>query len=281
MFSCFNPDKRVGPKCEWQGGNLRNFVEQLNQNRGTTYALKECLDVAACGSFSSGDKQPEVLVTGSQSEQPMVIERKRVVSEAYAKHHANHHLIYETIPELLLPQINGDLYALEIDECDLRDKPKRKVQAEAEEIADLVLARRGLVVQGQAIAGNKPFPWQFGRVHPIDRDESMPDTGIGVQIKVRDLFNRSWLSLIEQTRAEYRRLVDRRLAEASPKFEYYVVHRKVVVLEFYGDWRLLDEDDARQIVSEATLPPIIDEVWITIPEWVSESDYEIAYERVR
>lgn len=281
MFSCFNPNKRVGPKCEWQDGNLCNFVKQFNEDRRTTYALKECLDVAACGTSSARDKQPEVLVTGSQGEQPMVIERKQVVSESYAKHHANQHLIYETIPKVLLPHLNGDLYALEIDDCDLRDKPKRKVQAEAEEIADHVLARRGLVVQGHAIAGNKPFLWQFGRVHPIDRDESMPDTGIGVNIKTRDVLSRSRLSLIAQTRAEYMELADLRLAEAAPKFETYLDHRKVVVLEFYCDWWLLDEDDARQIMSEVRLPPLIDEVWTTIPEWVSESDYEVAYERVR
>ncbi len=91
MFSCFNPNKRPGPKCEWQSGNLRVFVKQFNEDRGTTYDLKECLDVAACGASSSldnsaHDKQPEVLVTGSQGEQPMVIERKYVVSESYAKH---------------------------------------------------------------------------------------------------------------------------------------------------------------------------------------------------
>jgi len=281
MFSCFNPNKRVGPKCEWQGGNLRNFVKQLNKDRGTTYALKECLDVAECGTPSARDKQPEVLVTGSQSEQPMVIERKQVVSESYAKHHANQHLIYETIPEVLLPHLNGDLYALEIDDCDLRDKRKYKLQAEAQAIADQVVEKISAVIQGVAIAGDKPFPWQFGRVHPIDRDESTPDAGIGVNIKTRSIFSTNRLSLIEQTRAEYKELVQRRLAEAAPKFETYLDHRKVVVLEFYCDWWLLDEDDAREIVNEITLPPLIDEVWMTIADWVSESDYEVAYERVR
>lgn len=281
MFSCFNPDKRVGPKCEWQGGNLRNFVKQLNETRGTSYALKGCLDVAACGTSFVRDKQPEVLVTGSQGEQPMVIERKQVVTESYAKHHANQHLIYETIPKILLPHLNGDLYALEINDCDLRDKPKRKVKAEAEAIADHVLARRGLVVQGNAIAGNKPFPWQFGRVPPIDRDESMPGAGIGVNIKTGGIFSRKSASLINHTRAEYKGLVQRLLTQAAPKFETYFSHLKLVVLEFYGDFWLLDEDDAREIVSEVTLPPLIDEVWNTIPEWVSESDYEIGYERIR
>jgi hypothetical protein len=55
---------------------------------------------------------------------------------------------------------------------------------------------------------------------------------------------------------------------------------KVVVLEFYGDLMLLDEDDAKEIVSEMILPPAIDEVWISTPQWISESDYEIGYERL-
>jgi hypothetical protein len=280
MFSCFNPNKTPGPKCEWQGGNLHNFVKQLNEEAGTTYTLKECLDVAVCGTSSARDKQPEVLVTGSQSEQPMVIERKQVVSESYAKHHANQHLIYDTIPKVLLPHLNGDLYALEIDDCDLRDKTKFKVQAEVLQIANQVLAGLDVLVQGQAMAGNKPFPWHFGRVHPINRDESMPDAGIGVNIKTSGIFNNR-LSLIEKTRAEYNELVEYWLAEAAPKFETYLNHRKVIVLEFYGDWWVLDDDDTRKMVSEARVPALIDEVWIAIPEWISESDYEIAYERVR
>lgn len=281
MFSCFNPNKRPGPKCEWQDGNLRNFVKQFNEDRGTTYALKECLDVAARGTSSASDRQPEVLVTGSQGEKPMVIERKQVVSESYAKHHANQHLIYETIPDVLLPHLNGDLYALEIDDRSLRDKTKHKVQTEVLQIADYVLARLGFVAQGHAITRKEPFQWQFGRVHAIDRNESMPDTGIGVHIKTNDVFSRSSLSLIEKTRAKYEELADLRLAEAAPKFETYLDHRKVVVLEFYCDWWLFDDDDAQKIVSDARLPPLVDEVWIAIPEWVSDSDYEVAYERVR
>jgi hypothetical protein len=281
MFSCFNPNKTPGARCEWQGGNLRNFVKQLNEDRGTTYTLKECLDVGRCGTSSTRDKLPEVLVTGSQGEQSMVIERKQVVTETYAKHHANQHLVYEIIPEVLLPHLNGDLYALEIDDCDLRDKTKYKLQAQVQEIADQVVAKLRVVIEEEAIAGDKPFPWRFGRVHSIDRDESTPDAGIGVNIRTRSIFRTNRLNLIEQTRAEYKELVQRRLAEASPKFETYLNYRKVVVLEFYCDWWLLDEDDAREMVTEITLPPLIDEVWMTIANWITECDYEVAYERVR
>jgi hypothetical protein len=226
----------------------------------------------------------KLLVIGSRDEQPMVIERKLVVTESYAKHHANQHLIYNTIPDLLMPHLSGDLYALEIDDFDLRDKTKLTIQVEAMQIVDNVLADVALAIQGNSISGSSPFPWRFGRVPEFFRDESAPRAGIGVIINTQSIFDREpsdTLSLIEQTDAEYRKLVDRRLGEAQRKFLTYVDHRKVVVLEFYGDWWLLDEDDARKIVREVGLPPLIDEVWITNPEWVPESDYEIVYEQVR
>jgi hypothetical protein len=60
MLSCFNPNKRLGPKCEWRDGNLQDFVRQFNKDRGTTYELAECLDVPGLGKAFVGDNQPEV-----------------------------------------------------------------------------------------------------------------------------------------------------------------------------------------------------------------------------
>jgi hypothetical protein len=281
MFSCFNPYQTDGPKCEWQGGNLRNFVKAFNEERGTTYGLEECLDVYASDRSHVRDKQPEVLVTGARGEQPMVIERKQVVSEAYARHHRNQHLIGEMIPELIWPHFSKDLYLLEINDCDLRDKTKSKVHTEIRQIADQIIAKCGLVVEGKSISGSSPFAWRFRRVPIIDRDETMPDAGIGVTIHGTGVvFDQNIIVASGRARAEYSALVNRCIAEAGLKFEMYLDHRKVVVLEFYGDLMLLDEDDAKEIVREMTLPPAIDEVWISTPQWISESDYEVDYERV-
>jgi hypothetical protein len=61
MFSCFNPDKTAGHRCEWKGGNLQDFVRQYNLKCGTTYRLEECLDNPNAAAQRSGLKQPEVL----------------------------------------------------------------------------------------------------------------------------------------------------------------------------------------------------------------------------
>lgn len=283
MFSCFNPNKTPGGKCEWREGHLQEFVRQLNQDRGTTYQLAECLDVPTPGKPMLGDKQPEVLVIGMH-EQPMVIERKQVVSQSYAKHHANQHLIYDTIPELLAPHLSGALYLLEIEDSSLLEKTKLTLQTEALQIVDQVKANLRSIIDGQSIADSTPFPWRFGVVPESLRDDSAPTAGIGINIKSKSIFDQEpsdALRFIELARTEYRELVEYCLTEAEPKFRNYSNHRKVVLLEFYGDRWLLDEDDMREIVAKAQLPSLIDEVWMAVPEWVSESDYEVRYEQVR
>ena len=57
---------------------------------------------------------------------------------------------------------------------------------------------------------------------------------------------------------------------------------KVVVLEFCGDTSmLLLEEDIRRIVKEGDLPPSVDQVWLGYPEWVSNSQTDVGYERIR
>ena len=86
---------------------------------------------------------------------------------------------------------------------------------------------------------------------------------------------------VKEAYDQTKKMLERQLAEAEPKFISYVDHLKVVVLEFYGDRDLLGEDDARQMIKEVELPALIDEVWMARHEWVSEWDFEIGYERAR
>lgn len=284
MFSCFNPDKRPGRRCEWKGGNLQEFVSQYNRECGTTYVLVECLDAPKSVTQQAGLKQPEVLVEGSRGERPMVIERKQVVAESYATHHSNLHVLYEAVPESLAPHLGDALYVLEVTDAGLRGKWKGDVKAAVEEISDHVLANLQSVRGGTAIGGQRPFPWRFSRVPAHARDDDAPEVGIGVQIHGSDTpadDPKTLLRQVAEAYAETKKLLERVLAEAEPKFVAYQDHLKVVVLEFYGDRNLLDEDDARRVVGEVELPALIDEVWVARPEWVSEWDYEIGYDRAR
>jgi hypothetical protein len=284
MFSCFNPDKTPGHRCEWKGGNLQVFVSQYNSECGTTYVLAECLDVPKAGTQQSGLKQPEILLRGGRGERPMVIERKQVVAESYAMHHDNLHVLYEIIPETLAPHFGDALYALEVWDHSLQGRRKRDVQSAAREIAGHVVTHLEGVKGGAVVGSRHPFPWRFGRVPAHARDDNAPEVGIGVEIHGSgDLFGepQALLRQVEEAYAETKGVLERRLAEAWPKFLTYQNLLKVVVLEFYGDRSLLDEDDAKRMVAEVELPALIDEVWVAKHDWVSEWDYEIGYERVR
>lgn len=284
MFSCFNPDKTPGHRCEWKGGNLQEFVSQYNQKCGISYVLAECLDTPKAGAQQPGIKQPEILLKGSRGEKPMVIERKQVVAESYAVHHGNLHVLYDMIPEALAHHFGDALYTLELDDESLAGKRKKDVQAAAREIAGHVIANREGVRGGAVIGGRRPFPWRFAKVPAHARDDNAPEIGIGVQIHGSDVLGdepRSAVQRIEEAYAETKRVLEKRLAEAGPKFISYQDHLKVVVLEFYGDRSLLDEDDAKRMIAEVALPALIDEVWVAQHSWISEWDYEIGYERVR
>lgn len=284
MFSCFNPDKTPGHRCEWKGGNLQEFVSQYNRKGGTTYVLAECLDAPKPGAQQPGLKQPEVLLRGGRGERPMVIERKQVVAESYALPHGNLHVLYEMVPESQAPHFGDALYALEVGDVSLRGRRKREVQAAAREMASYVIANLDGVKRGTVVGGRHPFPWTFGRVPAHARDDDALEVGVGVKVHGSgDLFGepRALLRQVEEEYAETKGVLERRLAEAWPKFLTYQDLLKVVVLEFYGDRSLLDEDDAKRMVAEVELPALIDEVWVAKHDWVSEWDYEIGYERVR
>jgi hypothetical protein len=137
---------------------------------------------------------------------------------------------------------------------------------------------------GAVVGGRHPFSWRFCRVPAHTRDDNAPEVGVGVEVHGSGGLSddpQSLLRQVEEAYAETKRVLERRVAEAWPKFLPYRDQFKVVVLEFYGNRSLLDEDDARRMVVEIELPELIDEVWVAKHDWVSERDCEIGYERVR
>jgi hypothetical protein len=214
----------------------------------------------------------------------MVVERKQVAAESYARHHGNLHVLYDVIPDALAPHLGDALYSLEVGDEGLRDKRQKEVRAAAREIADAVIANLGRVKGGASVGGPRPFPWRFGRVPPHAREEGAPEVGVGVQVHGSAApadEPEAFLRQVEEAYAETKGVLERLLADAARKFVPYADHLKVVVLEFYGDTDLLGEDEVKRMVGEAELPALVDEVWVARQEWTSACDYDLGYERVR
>ena len=169
MFCCLPPQT----KCEWI--HIKDFVEQYNEKNDKSYAWKACLDV-----IERRVKAPEVLLE-ADGQTSIVIERKVIASPPnyFSDHHKEHHLL-TTIARLLDSQFGDSLYQLKVNEKSLKGRTKRQVETYADQIAQILMINEPQVKVGQAMAKDDPIPWRFRELSPIERDETMPESGIGI-----------------------------------------------------------------------------------------------------
>ena len=176
IFSCFPPQE----KCEWY--HLRDFVGCYNSSRGTAYTLKACLDVEG-----RSDKEPELLLDAPK-EIPIVIERKSVVwpREEYFSDHRNEHDLYDLFLDRVRSLDNpftDSAYQLTVNARTLKGKKKRDVERIAEQIADIVLSDRVTAKSPLGIGSREPILWRFRPLSRGERDETTPETGIGLVVQ--------------------------------------------------------------------------------------------------
>ena len=87
---------------------------------------------------------------------------------------------------------------------------------------------------------------------------------------------------LEEAKIGYTEQFQLSATKASEKFGRHEDCLKVFLVQFHGDGSFfLDDADLIQIVEEAQLPSLIDQVWIALQDWVSEYDYQITWQRVR
>jgi hypothetical protein len=277
MFSCLPPDNG----CEW--ADLREFVSRFNKLRGKAYYKSACLDKER-----RNTKEPEVLLE-APGEDPIVIERKSIVwppgNEYLADHHKSHQLLDDFVRRL--NQRDNPFtefpYRLTVKARDLKGKGQREVARFAEEIADVVLSNPANAKSARGIGRPDPIPWRFRALSPHERDETIPSTGIGIEVwgdgmsETRDIPYR-----IEEEKSGYAKEFNRWADNAAEKFAQYAHCRKLLLVQFFGDSSLwMGDEEIVEIIKAADLPKMIDEVWVARQDWVSLNDYEIAWEHIR
>ena len=277
IFSCFPPEE----KCEWS--HLRDFVDRYNSSRGKAYTLTACLDVEG-----RSEKEPELLLE-APGETPMVIERKSVVwprGEYFSDHrneHDLHDLFVDRIRSLGNP-FTDSAYQLTVNGRSLKRKKKRDVERFAEQIADIVLSDQITAKSPRGIGNREPVPWRFRPLSRGERDETVPETGIGLVVweEAEPSEPSEIRQRIETARAGYATEFERSAKAAAEKFVKYARYQKLFLVQFcgYGSGWLQDKDIV-EITRSARLPDMIDQVWLARPEWVSEYDHEIAWEHIR
>ena len=280
LFWCLPPDS----KCEW--ANLRRFVDDYNSAHGTAYSHTACLDVSERNS-----RQPEVRLD-SPGEPSLVIERKSVAwpsGEYFADHRHEHQLgsLVQNRIHAVDDSFSESLFQLTLSALALKGRKKTEMRAAAHQIADHILSSRDAAKSQRGVAGRQPIPWHFGPARFVDEDERPPGAWCLIQVEDGELdfgssleeFRRQRKSAREGYTAEFRSCVK----AAAGKFADYGDCRRVLVVQFFGsmaDARVSDAD-LIEIVRTAEIPAVIDEVWVAYHDWVSASDYEVAWRHVR
>lgn len=295
IFGCFPPQE----KCEWS--HLKSFVDQYNTKFGKVYTRSACLDVE-----ERNKKAPELLLE-APGETSIVLEHKSVVwpTKHLSDHHNEHHL-GDRLHILLSDLFQDSVYQLAVDAESLKGKTKKEVERFAEQIADIVLSDVINAKSQRGIGKRKPIPWSFRHFPPDERDETFPKTGIRVEVwerfetspgigrKILEQFETlpgvglkvlepsETFQGVERAKSGYTEEFERLAKDAAEKFAEYANSMKLLLVQFYGDSPVaLSDEDIIAIIQSAQLPELIDQVWLGQPEWVSEYDYEIAWERVR
>ena len=272
IFSCFPPQT----DCEW--ANLRDFVIEYNEDRGTRYVREECLDK------DTTRKHPEVLLR-APSERDIVIECKSVVwPAAYYRDHNNEHHLNERVSELLIEMCRNGAYELSYHESSLKGKKRREVERYAKQIAREVRSNWPRV-ERDGLSGKDPMPWRFRPlgIHEIEYDE--PITGIRIEVRVGSVFlwePAEYQRVNAATKAGYGGEFRRMLRKAAPKFEGYDDCLKMLLVQFCGEGStVLLEKDLIDIIETTSLPAQIDEVWLAWQDWADDHSYRLRWKRVR
>ena len=219
----------------------------------------------------------------------MIIERKSVVwprGEYFSDHRNEHdlHDLFLSRIRLLGNPFTDSAYQLTVNARSLKGKKKREVERFAEQIADIVLSDEITAKSPRGIGNREPIPWRFRPLSRGERDETVPETGIGLVVweEAEPSGPSEIRQRIETAKAGYATEFERSGQAAAEKFVKYSHCQKLFLVQFCGhgsDW--LQDEDIVEIIKSAPLPEVIDQVWLACPEWVGEYDHEVTWEHIR
>lgn len=163
-------------------------------------------------------------------------------------------------------------------------KKKWNVNGLQEQMPEIIMTGRFIPKSKHASCDRRPIQWWFRRLHPGERDETVPGTGIDF-IVVEDKEHPEPSETDQVTgpaRAGYTSEFECSANAAAEKFVNYAHCLRLFLVQFFGDGsEYLRDEEMTKIICSAKLPETIDQVWVACPNWVSETEDEIIWRRVR
>ena len=280
IFSCLIP----GGSCEWF--HLKDFVDFLNTTDGTSYIRSECLDVYGPDNQqpAQAKKRPEVLLE-SGDEVPIVIERKAVVWPSdFQRNHSKEHDLLKRVADNLREEFNDSTYQLAFYAGDLKKKNKGQVAVFGDQICHLIVSNIAKSKSSRGISVRQPIRWSFRPLARYEIDEPNPRRGIRSLVKLPSSWDLKPLEFREKRESALAGFAERFAREANKadkKFDDYCNCKKLLVVQFFGESCSVKDEEIVEIVKKTQITSHIDQVWLTGREWVSQDDYQLAWERVR
>ena len=280
IFSCLTP----GGECEWF--HLKDFVDAFNAINGTSYYRSMCIDAYGPENKqpARAPKRPEVMIE-AEGEAPIVIERKAVVwPPKFQRDHSKEHYLPSRVIELLGEEFRDSVYELKIHSEDLRGKNLRQVDEFGSQIAHLISSHSDRAKSSRGIGGRNPIRWGIRPLSPHEFDRPNWKSGFKVTIDVPSVWDLEPIEIREHRKATLAGFAKRFVREASragEKYGEYADCQRLLVVQFFGESELINSEEIVDTVKAARIPMQIDQVWLTGREWVSDDDYELAWERVR
>ena len=154
----------------------------------------------------------------------------------------------------------------------------------AAEIADVVLSNPANAKTTRGVGNQNPVPWHFRALSAQERDETVPETGIGIEVLEEEKLSESSdiRKRIEEEKSGYAKEFERWANSAAEKFAQYAHCRKLFLVQFFGDSSVwLGGEEIVEIIKSAHLPELIDAIWVARQDWVSLDDYEVAWDHIR
>lgn len=280
IFTCLTP----GNECEWF--HLKDFVAAFNDIHHTSYARSKCIDVygPANRQPASAPKRPEVMIE-AEGQTPIVIERKAVVwPPKFQRDHSKEHYLPELVGKLLGDSFLDAVYQLRFCAEDLRGKKLREVDKYGKEIAGLIMSNEAKAKSQRGIRSRTPVKWRFRPLTPHEIYEPNVAKGVSSLVDEKSMWDKEPAELSQNEKealSGFAERFEREASRAGQKYDEYAECQKLFVVQFFGESELVTDEEIIEIIKAAPMPKQIDQVWLTGREWVSQDDYELAWERVR
>ena len=174
------------------------------------------------------------------------------------------------------------LYRLTVHERDVNGRRQQEIPDIAGQLAaDVIRNWSTIDWNSWGLGGESPISWEFRTVPLKERDFDDPDDGIiytvGLESPPFECPER-----IEEKRLAYAKEFERQAVRAADKFAKYADHRRLLLVQFFGETLGgVEDEEIFEMIKSASLPTAIEEVWVARQEWVGLNESEILWEPAR